>query len=67
MVKSRKVQGGKAMKMALCIFLIVVGSLLVGLTVDQLGTVGNYLLKLTGFIFLLAAIRLAMKPKRPSS
>jgi uncharacterized membrane protein YdcZ (DUF606 family) len=66
MVKSRKVQGGKAMKMALSIFLIVVGSLLVGSTVDQFGTVGNYLLKLTGFSFLLAAIRLAMKKKRPS-
>jgi uncharacterized membrane protein YdcZ (DUF606 family) len=66
MVKSRKVQGGIAMKMALSIFLIVVGSLLVGLTVDQLGTVGNYLLKVTGFIFLLAAIRMAMKRKRPS-
>ena len=52
------------LKMLFGIFLILLGSLLIGLTVNSLGDIGNTLMKIIGIICVALGIRTIIKKNK---
>ena len=49
------------MKIVMIVFLCLIGSFLLGLSIENFGEVGNGMLRFVGVISVIASIRLAMR------